>query len=334
MCSRWIHVRARTSAGRRAPSGLTDWGPSASIATLVARAAALADVRGFFARRGVIEIDTPVLGRTTVTDPAIDSLAVDVASVTHYLQTSPEYHLKRLLAAGAPCVARIGPVFRADEAGRLHNPEFTMIEWYRLGIDLNALMDETAALVDCVMGQAGHQRISYAALLEGVGVDVFSDSMATLVGAALESGAAGDVAAWSRRALLDYFTALALRRISGRVFVTQYPPDQAALARLVDDPAGRPVAARFELVIDGVEIANGYDELTDANVLAARMAADRDARALNSRPAYAADARLLAAMRAGLPSCCGVAVGFDRLFMLARGETRLAAVLPFSFDRA
>lgn len=309
------------------------WRPSASIDTLSRRAAALSGVRAFFAERGVIEIDTPVLGQTTVTDPAIDSLAVAVSGGTRYLQTSPEYHLKRLLAAGSPSVVRIGPVFRADESGRVHNPEFTMIEWYRLGFDLDELMNETTELVDRLLGPAPYQRLTYGALLGRIGVDPFAASDEALEAAASLLGAAG-VAGWSRRAKLDFMAAEALREFSGRVFVTEYPADQAALARLATDSQGRAVAARFELVIDGVEIANGYDELTDADVMAARMAADRDARQLKGVPAPASDDRLLEAMRAGLPRCAGVALGFDRLFMLACGERHLAAVLPFSFERA
>ncbi len=311
-----------------------DWRPSASIETLKARAATLATVRAFFAVRGIIEIDTPVLGRTTVTDPAIDSLALEVAGAPRYLQTSPEFHLKRVLAAGAPSVARIGSVFRADESGRIHNPEFTMVEWYRLGFDLDAIIDDTCELVDHVLGPDSYQRISYAALISRFDVDVFESSIAELTVAARAAGAGGDVDGWSRRELLDFLVAEALRRSSGRVLVVAYPPDQAALARVVHDEEGRSVAARFELVIDGIEIANGYDELTDADVLAARMRADREDRRKRNRTVYEADERLLAALAAGLPPCSGVALGFDRLFMLSRGLPDLASALPFSFERA
>jgi lysyl-tRNA synthetase class 2 len=282
----------------------------------------------------VIEIDTPVLSHTTVTDPAIESFVVTAGGSTLYLQTSPEFHLKRMLAAGVPSVVRIGPVFRAEESGRIHNPEFTMVEWYRLGFDLEQLMDETAALVDLLLGPATYQRIDYGALIAGKGVDAFEDTNDVLITAARRTGASDSVESWSRRELLDLIAAAALRERTGRWFVTGYPPAQAALARLVTDEHGRTVAARFELVVDGIELANGYDELLDADVLAARMAADRDTRRLQGRPTYAADERLLAALRAGLPACSGVALGFDRLFMLARGEAALDAVLPFSGARA
>ncbi len=291
-------------------------------------------MRAFFAARGVMELDTPVLGHTTVTDPAIESLTVEVGDRRIYLQTSPEYHLKRALAAGAPSVVRIGPVFRADESGRLHNPEFTMVEWYRLGFDLDALMTETAALADLILGAGKYRRTEYAALLEPVGVDVFTSPRATLEQALRSIGVGDEVRAWSRRHLLDYLVAHVLGSMTGRVFVTAYPPEQAALARVVSDAAGRRVAARFELVIDGIEIANGYDELRDADVLAARMAGDIDARRAHGQPLHAADQRLLAAMRHGLPACAGVALGFDRLLMLAERAKALADVLPFDYARS
>jgi len=293
----------------------SDWRPSASIETLRERAAALATIREFFAARGVLEVDTPVLSRTTVTDVAIDSLSTQIAGETFYLQTSPEYQMKRLLAAGAPSIVRIGPVFRADESGRMHNPEFTMIEWYRLGFGLRELMDETAALVDAVLGKAEHR--------------------AALVRALERAAVEGDFASWSRRALLDLLVSEAIARAgSGRLFVVDYPADQAALAQVVADADGHTVAQRFELVIDGVEIANGYQELLDADAMAARMDADRAARKAASRVAPEADRRLLDAMRTGLPACSGVALGFDRLLMLKLGAESLGEVLPFLLDRA
>jgi lysyl-tRNA synthetase class 2 len=311
-----------------------DWRPTATVATLTARARALADIRAFFVERGVLEVDTPVLGRTTVTDVAIESLATVVSGTPYYLQTSPEYHMKRLLAAGAPSIVRIGPVFRAEESGRLHNPEFTMIEWYRLGYTLDALMDETAALVARVLGSAPVRRSTYAALLEGVGVPGGEASRTHLMAAVKAIGASGAFETWTDRELSDFLIAEAIRRHGrGRLFVTDYPPEQAALARLIEDARGRTVAARFELVVDGVEIANGYDELADADALAARMAGDLRARAARAQPLHTADERLLDALRAGLPACAGVALGFDRLLMLALDANALADVMPFAGRR-
>jgi elongation factor P--(R)-beta-lysine ligase len=314
-----------------------DWRPTCSIETLVARSQTLASIRAFFAQRGVLEVDTPVLSRTTVTDPAIESLWLLDAGEQRYLQTSPEYQMKRLLAAGAPSMVRIGPVFRAEESGRLHNPEFTMIEWYRLGFDLAELMDEVAALVDRVLGMQRSRTVTYHQLLrEGAGVDAFESSVTDLVaalarlGVELSPGAAAD-----RRALLDLLVTQAIDALgAGRVFIVDYPADQAALARLVQDSDGRAVAARFELIIDGVEVANGYDELADADVMQQRMTADVELRRGAGRDAPAHDRRLLAAMRYGLPRCSGVALGFDRLMMRKLGVARIEEVMPFGIARA
>ena len=313
-----------------------DWRPSSSIDVLVERANTLRSIRAYFAREGVLEVDTPVLSRTTVTDPAIESLRLGGADV-RYLQTSPEYQMKRLLAAGAPSIVRIGPVFRGEESGRLHNPEFTMVEWYRLGFDLAALMADVERVVDLVLGRAAYRRLSYRRLLvDTVGVDPFrsteSELRRALERGGVELSAAADVDA---RALLDLLVTRAIAESGkGRLFVTDYPADQAALARISNDEHGNAVAARFELMIDGVEIANGYDELVDPDALRERMLADRAVRARGGRPAPAVDERLLAAMRHGLPACSGVALGFDRLLMVKLGVDRIDAVLPFSYARA
>ena len=198
------------------------------------RAQALEAIRGFFAARDVVEVQTPVLAPATVTDPDVESIAVPGYG---FLQTSPEYQMKRLLSAGAPSIYQLGPVFRHEERGRLHNPEFTMLEWYRLGFDDQQLMQEVAELVAQVLGPDAVQTVTYQQLVGDV------------------SGR-GDV----QRGELDLRFAEACEKLQpGRFFVVDYPADQAALARLrPDNPS---VAARFELVIDGIEIANGYWEL-------------------------------------------------------------------------
>jgi elongation factor P--(R)-beta-lysine ligase len=313
-----------------------EWRPTCTIESLQQRSRALGAVRAFFAARDVLEVDTPVLSRTTVTDAAIESMSIDIAGQPHYLQTSPEYHMKRLLAAGAPSIVRIGPVFRAEEMGRLHNPEFTMIEWYRRDFDLAALMAEVRELVDLLLGPAPFRRVTYFQLLfDAAGIDPWRSSIDELNAAlgrlGIELSPHADA---SRRDLLDLLAAYAMDRLgAGRVFVTDYPADQAALARVVVGDRGREVAQRFELVIDGVEIANGYDELADAAVLAERMQSDRARRLTEGREQPAPDQRLLDAMRHGLPACSGVALGFDRLLLLRLGLTRIDEVLPFSFSR-
>jgi lysyl-tRNA synthetase class 2 len=245
--------------------------------------------------------------------------------------------MKRLLAAGAPSIVRIGPVFRAEESGRLHNPEFTMIEWYRLAFDLDQLMDEVAALVDLVLGLGVTRRVTYRQLLvEGADVDPMRSTDAELIDALQRLGVVLSAnASATRRDLLDLLATHAIETLGvGRIFVTDYPADQAALARVTMDAAGFEVAQRFELVIDGIELANGYDELLDAHVLERRMRADGAARARDGLHTPAPDERLLAALSHGLPRCAGVALGFDRLLMLKLGFDRIDAVLPFSFARS
>ncbi|HBK13637.1 MAG TPA: hypothetical protein DDZ32_12390 [Gammaproteobacteria bacterium] len=264
------------------------------------RAQALEAIRGFFATRDVVEVQTPVLAPATVTDPDVESIAVPGYG---FLQTSPEYQMKRLLSAGAPSIYQLGPVFRHEERGRLHNPEFTMLEWYRLGFDDQQLMQEVAELVALVLGPDAVQTVTYQQLVGDV-----SDR--------------GDV----QRSELDLRFAEACEKLQpGRFFVVDYPADQAALARLrPDNPS---VAARFELVIDGIEIANGYWELLDPTEHERRFAADRARRKALGRTDVEPDQPFLTALRRGLPNCAGVALGVDRLLMLAQNADRLDEVL-------
>lgn len=306
---------------------MADWRPSFSVETLRKRAAVLAAVRRFFAERDVLEVQTPVIGRHTVTDPAIDSLRTEDG---RYLQTSPEYHMKRLLAAGAPSIFQIGPVVRRGEAGRRHNPEFTMIEWYRLAFDAELLMDEVAALVDVVLGPARYRRTTYANLLEDrFAVDVTTADQDAIVVIARGLGFSDDAGLDDA---LDLLLAEALASVDAeRLFVTEFPPALAALAR-IDDQTG--LARRFELVVDGVEVANGYHELTDADELAERMAVDRRHRRERDLPDVEPDEMLLAAQRHGLPDCAGVAVGLDRLLALKLGHDTVAETMAFAWQRA
>ncbi len=277
-----------------------DWRPTCSVVALRARAELLAQIRAFFAEIDVIEVQTPTLGRTSVTEPQIESLRTYGGA---FLQTSPEHYMKRLLAAGAPSLYQLGPVYRAGESGRLHQEEFTMLEWYRLGFDDQALMAEVSDLIDRLLEPMSYERTTYE----------------TLVGTVHGESAELDLAYAQAVAALG----------PGRCFVTDFPASQAALARVHGDGADAR-AARFELIIDGVEVANGYHELTDAAELAARMARDNQQRLAAGREPLAPDQRLLAAMHAGLPDCAGVAIGVDRLVMLAVGASSLAEVVPFA----
>ena len=283
-------------------------------------------VRGFFAERDVLEVQTPVVGRHGVTDPAIDSMRLTTG---RYLQTSPEYHMKRLLAAGAPSIYQVGPVFRDGEQGRWHNPEFTMIEWYRLGFDAPRLMAEVAELVDILIGTGSYESIGHADLLERrFGVDVSQSSDESLLELARGLGSANDINADDALDLVFADAVGALR--DRRVFVTDFPGRLATLARL--NEAG--LAERFELVVDGVEIANGYHELCDADELERRMATDAAKRRARGQPAVAPDEHLIAAQQHGLPDCAGVAVGFDRLLAIRLGAPSIAETMAFTWETA
>ncbi|NIP13819.1 MAG: EF-P lysine aminoacylase GenX [Pseudomonadales bacterium] len=268
----------------------------------------LRSIRDFFFERDVIEVQTACLASRAVTDPAIASLAVPGMG---YLQTSPEYQLKRLLAAGAPSLYQLGPVFRGGEAGRLHNPEFTMLEWYRLGYTDAELMAEVAELVDRVLGVGDYEMLGY-------------DEVVAL---GEEEEPPAD------RADLDLAFSKGVEALAGRrAFVVDYPADQAILARL--RPERPAVAARFELCVDGVELANGYWELGERAAIERRFAEDLAERRRSGSELPRPDGAFLAAMDAGLPDCAGVALGIDRLLMIKLGASSLAEVMAFPTDRA
>ena len=277
---------------------MSNWRPLASIEHLKQRAELLAQARAFLVARDVIEVQIPALAKDSITEPDVQSIEVPGYG---YLQTSPEYQMKRLLAAGMPSCYQLGPAFRHGEQGMLHNPEFTMLEWYRLGFDHNQLMYEVADLVDVLLGPKPYQRLTYE--------DVVGKSKGR------------------RRDALDLAFAKACERLTpGRFFITDYPADQAALARI--NPDGQ-TAARFELVIDGIEIANGYWELLNADEHRQRFKTDSEIRQQRGLPAMALDEAFLAALEHGLPECAGVALGFDRLVMLGVGAKALSHVTAF-----
>lgn len=318
---------------------MSDWRPSASIQALRRRAAALAAVRGFFAERGVWEVETPVLAAAGSTDPNIDSFHTDYrgphapAAGRLWLQTSPEFHMKRLLAAGSGSIYQIGKAFRQGEAGRLHNPEFTLIEWYRVGFDHWQLMAEVAALCGRLCGSRPLRYLGYQQAFAELGApDPLAAPAAELRGYARQRGWADAALELPRDGWLDLIVSQGISPGLGRgefTFLHSFPAAQAALARL--DPADRRVAQRFELFIDGVEIANGFNELDDAAEQAQRLEAEAGGRGGLVPPV---DGRLLAALEAGLPQVAGVALGFDRLLQVAAGASSLAEVLAFPIDRA
>lgn len=307
-----------------------DWRPSSAFDALRLRAEMLRTTREFFADRGVMEVQTPVLGDATVTDPAIDSMCANVPDAPQrYLQTSPEFHMKRLLAAGAPSIYQIGPVFRGGEQGRWHNPEFTMLEWYRLGFDAPRLMDEVADLVNALLGTAPYERQTYADLINSrFGVDANAADGTACLETARELGLGGDACV---EEALDLLLAEAIASLGARrLFITDFPRRLAALSRI----GSTGTAARFELVLDGVEVANGYHELCDPDELEARMAADIRRRNAVGGGRVEADERLLAAQRHGLPECAGVAVGFDRVVALRLGVSDIGGAMAFDWSVA
>jgi lysyl-tRNA synthetase class 2 len=323
------------------PPDDASWRPTAPLAHLRRRAELTARLRAFFAARGVLEVDTPALGAATATDLHLASLATTLdaggAPRTLFLQTSPELHMKRLLAAGSGAIWQLCKAFRDGEAGRRHNPEFTMLEWYRPGWDHHALMDEVAALLAELLGTGAGERLTYReAFLRHAGVEPFTATAADLRDAAdrLGVGVAGpepDRDTWLQL-LLASVVEPRLGRGGGPTFVHDFPAEQAALARV--RPGDPPVAERFEAFVAGVELANGYHELLDPEEQERRFAADLAERARRGLPAVPADARLLAALRHGMPNCAGVALGWDRLVMLALGVEDIAEVIAFPVDRA
>ena len=317
------------------------WRPTATLNTLRHRAAMLASAREFFAVHGVLEVETPILSAAAVSDPQIESLATQVAGRNSpvYLCTSPEYAMKRLLAAGSGDIYQICKVFRDGERGRWHNPEFTLIEWYRLGLDDAALMDEVEALIGSLLSPYRRlgpaERLSYSAALRlHAGVDAYDASESELAGAARRHGIVCD-AELDRDAKLDLLMGMIVGPRLGLdrpCFVCDYPVSQAALARLKPGPV--PVAARFELYVDGVELANGFHELTDSVGQRARFNQELTTRRARGQAQPPLDEHLLAALGAGLPDCAGVALGFDRLVATALRTQRLADAMAFTIDNA
>lgn len=311
------------------------WRPSASREVLLARAELLAGLRRSMAVRGILEIDAPLCSSAATPEPSLDSMRVEQGwdgAPSRYLATSPEYPLKRLLAAGYGDVYCLSHVFRSEPAGRRHNPEFCMLEWYRTGIDHLQLADEVVAIIGEVCGRSlDHTRISYRdAFLGSVGIDPTEADVQALR-RVLEKGSVAVPETDDRRELLDLVFASLVQPPLGRdgaSTVFGFPADQAALARVV--PGDPPTASRFETFLDGIELANGFHELTDAAEQARRFEGE------NSRrdPPMPVDQHLLDALAAGLPDCAGVALGVDRLLMWMLGESAIERVLPFDWDRA
>jgi elongation factor P--(R)-beta-lysine ligase len=321
-------------------TGGLDWEPTATLAALRLRARLLSRAREFFAARGVLEVETPHLGSSTATDPHIESIRCAVLGVERYLQTSPELFMKRLLAAGSGPIYQLGKVFRDGESGSRHNPEFTLLEWYRPGLDHHGLMDEVDEFLQEVSESRPAVRETYAAAFEReVGVDPHRASARDLASSAEARGldAAGS-AAFSREDWLHLLMAEAIEPRLGKEqphFLYDFPSELSALARVRRGEAGEAdVAERFEVFVQGMELANGYHELTDPSEQRRRFLADLEARRALGRAQTPVDERMIAALTHGLPRCAGVALGFDRLVMIAAGARSIDAVIAFPSDRA
>lgn len=315
------------------------WQPSANLETLQQRAELLATIRQFLAQHGVLEVETPLLGKSTITDPAINAFAVSVEAepaAPRYLQTSPEYAMKRLLAAHGQPIYQICKAFRAGEAGRRHNPEFSLLEWYRPGFDHHALMAEVEALLCVCLGELDTSRYSYRALFSTfLDVDPFDapvDQLEALAREHIDVGAmTGDKDLWLDL-LLSHVIEPKLKKLP-LVFVYDYPASQAALSCIVE-VEGHAVGQRFEAYLFGVELANGYCELRDAREQRRRFEQDNLRRGQLGLEPQPLDERLLDALAHGLPVCSGVALGIDRLLLAASEHDDLRSVLAFDWNRA
>jgi len=317
----------------------TDWRPRADVGMARRRSSMLRSIRDWFDARGVLDIDVPSISLTAVSDPNIESIEARPAVAggrPAWLHTSPEYCMKRLLAAGFPDIYFLGKVFRDGEAGRRHQPEFTMIEWYRLGFGFEAIMADAETLLGHLLADrvAGVEvgRLDYRGAFRCfLDLDPFDCPIGKLAECAGADASLRAALGANRDAWLDL---LMTREIAprfptnGLTTLYHYPASQAALARL--SPTDPRIAERFEVFLGDVELANGYVELTDAAEQRRRFEADQALRRRSGLPVRPLDQRLLRAVDSGLPACAGVAAGFDRLLMLAAGATDIRDVFHFS----
>lgn len=332
------------------------WRPTCSLATLEARAAMLHATRDFFCSRGYLEVDTPCLSRDIVIDAWLEPMSLRSGNDTWYLQTSPEAHMKRLLAAGSGSIFQISRVFRSGESGARHNPEFTMVEWYGVDTTWRDQVALTEAMVRSVISAAAdltaHRAMAawsdqpfrcttYAdAFRRRFNIDIHGCSREELINAARchQIALPEDVTSMSRDDVLNVMLGLGIEPSLGLApdgssspeFLCDYPPTQAALA--VTSETEPKVARRFELYINGIELCNGYQELTDPDELAAREVVQNGIRSANGFPPLHGARKLIEAMRHGLPACSGVALGFDRLAMIATDATHVSEAIPFAAD--
>ena len=307
------------------------WQPSADLNTLKARADFSAYIRDFFRVRDVLEVETPLLSKAAVSDASLLPLAVTCLDKTCYLQTSPEYPMKRLLAAGSGDIFQICKVFRDEELGKRHNPEFSMLEYYRLHFDLQTLKDEVAQLVGDYLNIQRRMDLSYRqAFIKYAQLDPFlasDDELQIKV-----QPFVGELKL-NRDECLDLLISHVVEPNLPKdtlVFIAQYPASQAALAQTYENDSGEWLAQRFELYVNGLELANGYQELTDVVEQKQRFAREQS----KSSETRIEDENFLQALQHGLPDCSGVALGLDRILMLKLQQENISRVLSFDFERA
>ena len=308
--------------------------PTCSRETWVQRQALMTRVRDFFVRRNALEVETPVLSAYGGTDPQLDYFEIE--DPKRFMMTSPEFHMKRLLAANFGDIFQITKSFRKDEFGGHHNNEFSMVEWYRVGMPQEKLMDEVEDLVSEIIGTKLNARRTrwIDAFKNYAGIDPFCENLSDFADACVARDVPVPVGSetLTREEWWDYMMVFLVEPAlasNGPEFILDYPPSQAALAQTYTDADGRVWARRFELFVNQVELCNGYTELTDAVEQRRRFNADLEIRKGMNKPLPPLDERFLAALESGMPACSGVALGLDRLFMLALGKNEIADVILF-----
>jgi len=332
------------------------WQPSCSIEKLKARAEFYAQIRAFFYKRNVLEVETPLLSISTATDPHLESICalvktqMDQVEQNYFLHTSPEFPMKRLLASGSGSIYQICKTFRNGETGSRHNPEFTMLEWYRPGFSLDDLMSEVESLIYETLApkftlSRGIEKLTYReSFLRYLSIDPFeiADADLEIKARELTAYAGPDMV---RDDYLNLLLSICIEPQLGKitsdkknhlspVFLYEYPPSQASLAQVSISKEGISVAQRFELYIDGLELANGYFELTDPKEQVNRFEQDNAERRHLNLPEIPFDINLISALKKGLPACAGVALGLDRLLMVRERAQSISEVLAFPIERA
>ncbi|EFX92817.1 lysine--tRNA ligase-like protein GenX [Actinobacillus ureae ATCC 25976] len=318
-----------------------EWKPTASIQNLIKRSQIMAEIRQFFKDRGVLEVETPALSEFSVTDVHLSTFSTQFLSPfaskakTLHLMTSPEYHMKRLLAAGSGSIFQLCRVFRNEEVGKRHNPEFTMLEWYRPHFDMYRLINEVDDLLQQILDCEPAESYSYQFVFQTyVGLDPLSATRAQLVEKARKHGFPCEDDE-NRDTLLQFLFSEIVEANIGKerpTAVYHFPSSQAALAQISSED--HRVAERFEVYYKGLELANGFDELSDAKEQMRRFEQDNVQRAQMGLPAQQLDTRFLAALKAGIPNCSGVALGVDRLMMIAMNAEKIDEVMAFGVESA